>query len=152
MSDNPQLFTDEHRQLLGKEFHRAEWRLTRELILEYAEIMGVQHPIYLDAEAARARGHRDLIALPSLLLADSAWPLVPPSIPFSGIGLNAGYECEFYSDICPGDTLTYSTCLADLYTKTGRSGMMNFVIRETTITNQLGERVALIRNPFILRW
>jgi acyl dehydratase len=54
--------------------------------------------------------------------------------------------------VYPGDTLTYSTCVADLYDKTGRSGTMRFVIRETTVSNQDGKTVAIVRNPFILRW
>jgi hypothetical protein len=54
--------------------------------------------------------------------------------------------------IYPGDTLTYSTCLADFYDKTGRSGTMRFVVRDTTVRNQHGEVVAMVRNPFILAW
>ncbi|ETX02665.1 MAG: hypothetical protein ETSY1_02775 [Candidatus Entotheonella factor] len=144
--------TDEHRQVIGKEFVRREQQVTRALLLEYADLMGTTHPIYLDPEAARARGHRDIIAMPTFLIAEASWPLVPPEIPFVGGGLNAGYDCAFYLDVYPGDTLTYSTCIADLYEKTGRSGTMHFVIRETTVTNQRHETVALIRNPFILRW
>ncbi len=144
--------TDEHRQVIGREFVRREQLVTRELLLEYADLMGATHPIYLDAEAARARGYRDIIAMPTFLLAESSLPLVPPEVPFTGGGLNAGYECTFDREVYPGDTLTYSTALADLYEKTGRSGTMHFAIRETTVTNQRGERVARIRNPFILRW
>lgn len=144
--------TDEHRKVIGKEFVRREQRVTRELLLEYADLMGATHPIYLDAEAARARGYRDIIAMPTFLIAEASLPLVPPEIPFNGGGLNAGYECAFYREVYPGDTLTYSTSIADLYEKTGRSGTMHFVIREIKVTNQRQETVALIRNPFILRW
>ncbi len=144
--------TDEHRKVIGVEFVRREQQVTRELLLEYADLMGTTHPIYLDTEAARARGYRDIIAMPTFLTAEASLPLVPPEIPFTGGGLNAGYECAFYEDVYPGDTLTYSTCIADLYEKTGRSGTMHFAIRETKVTNQRDETVALIRNPFILRW
>jgi len=144
--------TDTHRQVIGKEFVRRVQQVTRELLLEYADLMGTTHPIYLDPEAARARGYRDIIAMPTFLLAEASLPLVPPEIPFTGGGLNAGYDCAFYSDVYPGDTLTYSTCIADLYEKTGRSGTMHFVIRKITVTNQHHEMVALIHNPFILRW
>lgn len=144
--------TDDHRKLVGKEFVRREQQVTRDLLLEYADLMGAKHPIYLDPKAARARGYRDIIAMLTFLIAESSLPLVPPEIPFAGSGLNAGYDCAFYQDVYPGDTLTYSTCITDLYEKTGRSGTMHFVIRETTVTNQHHETVALIRNPFILRW
>lgn len=144
--------TDEHHKVIGREFVRREQLVTRELLLEYADLMGTTHPIYLDAEAARARGYRDMIAMPTFLIAEASLPLVPPEIPFAGGGLNAGYECAFYREVYPGDTLTYSTRIADLYEKTGRSGTMHFVIREIKVTNQHHEIVALIRNPFILRW
>jgi MaoC dehydratase-like protein len=39
-----------------------------------------------------------------------------------------------------------------MYEKTGRSGTMHFVVRETTVTNQHGHMVAVLRNPFILGW
>ncbi len=149
---NAQWITDKQRSILGKEFARAELPVTREMLLDYADLMGMSHPVYLDPEAARTRGYRDIIAMPTFLIADAASPLVPPEIPFTGGGLNAGYECTFYEVVYPGDTLTFSTCIADLYDKTGRSGIMHFVIRETTITNQHGDTVARIRNPFILRW
>jgi hypothetical protein len=29
---------------------------------------------------------------------------------------------------------------------------MRFVVRETTVTNQHGDTVAVLRNPFILGW
>ena len=144
--------TDEHRKVIGKEFDRREQHVTRELLLEYAALMGTTHPIYLDPDAARARGYRDIVAMPTFLVAEASLPLVPAEIPFTGGGLNAGYDCTFYADVYPGDTLTYSTCLADLYEKTGRSGTMHFVIRKTTVTNQHNDIVAQIRDPFILRW
>ena len=144
--------TAAHRQAIGKEFVRREQQVTREMLLEFARIMGATHPIHLDAAAARARGYRDIIAMPAFLLAEAALPIVPPEIPFTGGGINAGYDCAFYREVYPGDTLTYATCLADLYDKTGRSGTMQFAVRETTVSNQHGEIVARIRNPFILRW
>jgi acyl dehydratase len=143
--------TDDQRPILGQEFVRHELHVTRQQLLDYAALLGITHPIYIDPEAARARGYRDIIAMPTFLVADAASPLVPPEIPFHGGGLNAGYDCAFYRVVYPGDTLTYSTCIAEIYDKTGRSGVMHFVVRETAVTNQHNKAVALIRNPFILR-
>ncbi len=152
MPDDAFVITGEHRKLLGQEFIRREQHVTREMLLEYADIMGITHPMYRDPEAARALGYRDIIAMPTFLIAEASLPLVPSEIPFTGGGLNAGYDIALYGVVYPGDTLTYSTCLADLYDKTGRSGTMRFVVREITVTNQRDETIALIRNPFILRW
>jgi acyl dehydratase len=126
--------------------------VSREMLLDYAHMMGVTNPIYADPQAAWAQGYRDIIALPTFITLQGAQPLTPPEMGFTGLGINAGYECLFYDVIYPDDTLTYSTCLSDLYEKTGRSGTMRFVIRETTVTNQHGNLVAVLRNSFILRW
>jgi acyl dehydratase len=141
-----------NRSVLGKEFARSEEQVTREMLLDYADMMGATNPIYLDTQAAQAQGYRDIIALPTFITLRGALPLTPPDMEFKGMGVNAGYECTFYGVIYPGDTLTYSTCLADLYEKTGRSGTLRFVVRETTIRNQHGDLIAVLRNPFILDW
>jgi len=140
------------RSLLGQEFSRYEQHVTRAMILEYADIIGARDRLYTDVPAARARGYRDIIAPPTFVTWHGAHPIAPPEMGFNGTGINAGYECTLYGVIYPGDTLIYSTCLVDMYEKTGRSGTMRFVVRETTVTNQHGEVVAVLRNAFILGW
>ena len=140
------------RSLLGKEFSRFKQHVTREVMLEYTDIIGVTDPVHRDAQAARARGYRDIIAPSTFVTWRGTQPIAPPEMGFNGTGINAGYECTFYEVIYPGDILTYSTCLVDIYEKTGRSGTMRFVVRETTVTNQHGATVAVLRNAFILGW
>ena len=140
------------RSLLGKEFSRFEQHVTRAMLLEYADIIGVTDPVHRDAQVARARGYRDIIAPWTFVTWRGTYPIAPPEMGFNGTGINAGYECTFSGVIYPGDVLTYSTCLVDIYEKTGRSGTMRFVVRETTVTNQHGDTVAVLRNPFILGW
>lgn len=140
------------RSLLGKEFSRVEQHVTRDMIFEYADIIGVTDPVHRDTQAARARGYRDIIAPSTFVTWHGAQPIAPPAMGFNGTGINAGYTCTFHSVVYPGDILIYSTCLVDMYEKTGRSGTMRFVVRETTVTNQHGEVVAVLRNPFILGW
>ena len=140
------------RGLVGKIYSRTEQNVTRQALLDYANIMGSEEPVHVDPEAARAQGHRDVIALPSFLTWHGAGPIAPPDMAIRGIGINAGYECTFYAPVYAGETLIYTTRLADLYEKTGRSGTMRFVVRETTVTNQDEETVAVLRNSFILGW
>lgn len=140
------------RSFLGQEFSRMEQHVTREMVLEYADIIGATDLVYTDPQAARARGYRDIIAPPTFVTWRGAHPIAPSEMGFDGTGINAGYACTFHSVVYPGDTLIYSTCLVDMYEKTGRSGTMHFVVRETTVTNQHGAVVAVLRNPFILGW
>jgi acyl dehydratase len=140
------------RSILGKEFQRFEQQVTRAMLLEYADILGATDTVYTHPEAARARGYRDIIAVPTFVIWRGGNPVAPPELCFSGTGINAGYDCHFSGVVYPGDTLTYATCLVDMYEKTGRSGTMRFIVRETTVTNQHEEVIAHIRNAFILGW
>ncbi|GIX47486.1 MAG: hypothetical protein KatS3mg131_1697 [Candidatus Tectimicrobiota bacterium] len=66
-------------------------------------------------------------------------------------GFDGGKECRFYAPIRPGDTITGVDRIAEVYEKTGRSGNMIFVVRESELTNQRGEKVAVIRQSLIRR-
>lgn len=140
------------RGLVGRVYSRTEQHVTRQMLFDYASILGCTQPVHVDAEAARAQGYRDIVAVHTFVTWHGAGPIAPPEMAVPGIGINAGYDCTFYGPIYPGDTLTYTTRLADLYEKTGRSGTMRFVVRETTVTNQDGDTIALLRNSFILGW
>ena len=83
------------RGLLGQEFSRYEQHVTREMILEYADIIGVTAPVHRDAQAARARGYKDIIAPSTFVTWRGAHPIAPPAMGFSGTGINAGYACTF---------------------------------------------------------
>ncbi len=49
----------------------------------------------------------------------------------------------------PGDVIRSSTKLVDVYEKTGRLGVMMFVVNETTWTNQRGEQIKVDRKVSI---
>jgi hydroxyacyl-ACP dehydratase HTD2-like protein with hotdog domain len=62
-----------------------------------------------------------------------------------------GTEYEFHEHIRPGDTLTATRRIADMYEKQGRSGPMAFVVSETTYRNQHGKVVGVQRFTAIYR-
>jgi hypothetical protein len=63
--------------------------------------------------------------------------------------LNGGSEARYVTPMRPGDVIRSGTKLVDVYEKTGRLGIMMFLINETTWTNQKGEVVKVDRKTTI---
>lgn len=64
-------------------------------------------------------------------------------------GMNGGSEATYYTPMRPGDVIRSSTRLVEAYEKTGRIGVMMFLVNETTWTNQNGEKVKVDRKVSI---
>ena len=63
--------------------------------------------------------------------------------------LNGGSEARYETPMRPGDVIRSGTKLVDVYEKTGRLGVMMFLINETTWTNQHGDVVKVDRKTSI---
>ncbi len=63
-----------------------------------------------------------------------------------GLGLDAAREFDYIEPVHPGDVLTASQNIVDVYEKEGqRGGKMTFTVRETVYTNQHGHKVMIVR-------
>ncbi|MBM3946090.1 MAG: MaoC family dehydratase [SAR202 cluster bacterium] len=65
--------------------------------------------------------------------------------------MHGGQTVESVAPICAGDRLSAVSRLKDVYTKTGRTGTMAFIVWETEFSNQQGARVAFGRESFMAR-
>lgn len=63
--------------------------------------------------------------------------------------LNGGSEARYFAPMRPGDVIRSGVKLVDVYEKTGRLGLMIFLINETTWTNQHEELVKVDRKTTI---
>jgi hypothetical protein len=94
--------------------------------------------------------------------ADAHGPYAPPmmgmafvgELPDIGLrwgtkGFMAGQVYWPIEPIRPGDAITTTSYLRDVYEKTGRSGHLVFVVWETELVNQRGETVARCRRSFV---
>jgi hypothetical protein len=57
--------------------------------------------------------------------------------------LNGGSDIRYSTPIRPGDVIRSGTKLVEAYEKTGRLGVMLFLISEIAWTNQRGEQVKI---------
>lgn len=119
----------------------------------FAKAIGETNPIYFDEQAARDAGHPGLPLPPTFLFSlefqipSNAWRdelgIVTARI------LHGEEFFRYHRMAYAGDTLRFDVRIADIYDKKG--GALEFVVRETRVTNQHGEHVADLRSVLVQR-
>ncbi len=145
---------DFDRSMVGREFDRTVFPpVTEAQILAYAASYGETNPLYTDAAAAAQGPHGGLVAPPTFAVALRGKHFMPRQMPrdLGRNGFDAGKDIEIGVPIRPGDVLTGSSTVHDLYEKTGRSGSMVFIVFRTTIANQRGATVAVVDQKMMFR-
>jgi acyl dehydratase len=131
--------------LIGVEFDSSTSEpVTADEIREYAASLGDTHAAYDGPNptapptfCVRFRGNRFF------------HPAIPTKVFLRGF--DAGKDIEFGVPIRVGDVVHTSNLLHEIYEKTGRSGSMIFIVTRQTMTNQRGEKLAVIDSRFVLR-
>ncbi len=139
-----------NRSLLGVKHPAGRFPIEREAILKYSSIIGETNPLYTDEDAARAAGYRGLVAPPAFC-GLFTWAIGQPDIDLKvrGTGLLASEAFDCLAPVCAGDTLDAITHLKEVYVKTGRSGVMVFVVWAIAFSNQYGELVETREKSFV---
>ncbi len=119
----------------------------------FAKATGETRAEYVDEAAAHAAGYPRLPLPPTFLFSlelkapSTAWRdemgIVPSRI------LHGEQGFTYHRMAYAGDTLKFETHIADIYDKKG--GALDFVVRETHVTNQAGEHVADLRSVLVHR-
>lgn len=111
----------------------------------FAQATGQTDPIYLDEDAARAAGHPALPVPPTFLFCLEMDAPDPGALRRQmGIDialiLHGEQRFEYHRMAFAGDRLTFAQQVTDIYSKKG--GQLDFMVRETRVSNQRGEHVA----------
>jgi acyl dehydratase len=134
--------------IVGKEFDRAEYGpVTAAELIAFARALGETRPEYTQEGPA-------LVGHPTYCVRYKGQKFYPENLPKTinvRAGFDAGKDIELGAPVRPGDTITISCTLHEIYEKTGRSGSMYFVVIRFTLTNQRGELVAVVDNRFMHR-
>jgi len=153
------VITDEMRAIIGKEGAATTLEVDKTGCRMFARAVGHTDPIFYDEDAAKAAGHRSIVAPPGYLGTPVFNPAVGErspaetagrgySIPYKRV-LNGGTDYEYLATVCAGDVLTARTKITDFSERTGSIGPMLITSRETTYTNQDGKVVAKMRGRVI---
>lgn len=119
----------------------------------FAKAIGETDPVYTDEEAAKAAGYSALPAPPTFAFClemetNSLWDnIAAMGVPVGKI-LHGSQTFKYLAPIVAGDRITFVTNVSDIYDKKG--GKMEFIIEDTTATNQDGTPVAELQRVIVV--
>lgn len=143
------VITQAMRDAIGIESEPVVSEVEKGAIIKFAEAIGDSNPIFNDEVAARQSRYGGLIAPPTFLRSmRSGPPKVEVKSPYPA-ALDGGSEWEYFEPVRPGDRITVTNSVADIFERPGRLGNMLFIVRETKYVNQFGKVVALQRGTGI---
>lgn len=142
------------RNHIGRKLPPAVLEIEKGRLRFFAKAIGETNPIYTDEAAARAAGYRSLLVPPTFLFAAEldANTLFPTLIDM-GVDLlrllHGEQQFTYLHPVFAGDTVTVQSHFSDIYDK--KSGALEFVVKESVVINQDGERVAEMRSVIVVR-
>ncbi len=145
-----------NKAVVGKELPPFAVTVERGKIKEFARAVGDLNPFYLDDRVGGASEWGDIVAPPTFAItfrdeaADTGALLRDLGTDISRV-LHGEQEFELHRPIQPGGTYLCRAKVTDIYEKTGKSGPMAFVVRETSVTDRANELVATLRSVTVIR-
>jgi acyl dehydratase len=128
--------------VIGKTYEPSTYAVGREKVREYARAVGETDPLYLDADAARAAGHADVVA-PPMFTVVYAMPAVAAGMFDPEVGIefarlvHAGQDFEWGPLVVAGDEITTTVSVKDVSERRGNG----FFVFESVSGNGRGETV-----------
>jgi 3-methylfumaryl-CoA hydratase len=139
------LLTDEHRRWIGREDAPVSVEVSRRDIIKYAVATEQQLPKYLRGDEAPPMFVFNLFGAlrPPSELREDGLPRGQrdgPALPLKRV-MAGGTELISRRPIRPGDRLTATTRLTDLFEKSGSQGPLIFSVRSLRVVDAQGELV-----------
>ncbi|HUR52430.1 MAG TPA: MaoC family dehydratase N-terminal domain-containing protein [Mycobacteriales bacterium] len=142
-----------NRDFIGRTRPSGEpFEVTRNDIRRFAKAIGDDNPAYVDPDAAKAMGHRDVVAPPTFLIAANSGEPGGGFVHDPELGLvyalvvHGEERFEFHRPVYAGDVLETVTRVADIR-DAGRNELMTLVSEVTSN----GEPVATVTNTIVSR-
>ncbi|MBC7942488.1 MAG: MaoC family dehydratase N-terminal domain-containing protein [Chitinophagaceae bacterium] len=142
------------KKFIGYQLKPSVLTLDRTRLQFFAKAIGENDPVYLDPAAAQAAGYADVPAPPTFLFAaelDSGATdqlLTDLGIPLAKL-LHGEQSFRYRQPVCAGDTVTVQSTITDIYDKKG--GQLEFVVKDSRVTDQRGGLVAELRAVIVVR-
>ena len=124
--------------LLGREVELARVTVTREMIADYARVVG---------DTPSPSGEAPPTFCVSMRRGMTPDVALPPDM----FGVYGGHDLEFHHPIRAGEEYRVTGTIAEVYEKVGRSGTLTVVVREAVIRDRSGTVAARIIERQIVR-
>ena len=149
------LLTDDHLAAIGASEPPVTVEVTRRDIVKYSTATEQLRPEYLRGDEAPPMFVFNLFTeIPTV---DQLRPdglarraTSGPSLPLKRV-MAGGTEIRIHRPIVPGDVLTGTRSIVDMFEKKGRSGPLIFTVRELIVTDAAGDTVLEERQTAIAR-
>jgi len=130
---------------LNLDFDEKQFEIDPKVTSEYARLCGETATRFVD------ENDPDFQAPPTYIASLSGGRSLPKDFPRFGLGMDAGKGVECIQPIRPGQTITGRTHIHDIYTKTGRSGRMIFVVSRLEFYDKDGNHLANSDSRIVMR-
>lgn len=143
------------RTKIGTEFTPFVVSVEKGRLAFFAKAIGERNRIYLDDPSAREAGYRSTPAPPTfaMVLDMEGEDDLPPEVKTLQLDvgriLHGSQSFEYFEPIYAGDEITVARKIVDMFDKKG--GALEFVVTESTYTNQDGKLVAKAQCSLIYR-
>lgn len=150
-------FVSELKAQIGKEVTITDpFEVEKGMLRRFAVATGDPDPVYHDDEYAKSSKYGEIVAPPTFVFEwnhhshgvgsgytpdQSAKDAGPKPR-----GMRAGNDYEIFEPVRPGDIITTTSAITEVYEKQGRSGHLIFNVMETTFSNQHGTLLARSRD------
>lgn len=131
-----------NRACIGKEYPHVTYRLTREMVLAYAEVVEDRNPCFNDAEAEVLYAPHTLVGAYTLLLVPHIVADEELGLDLSKAIVHVAQAYEWRRAVKAGDVLTIRGRIADIR----REGRHEYIVFEGDIADENGEPVVLARS------
>ena len=143
------VITEAVRNAIGVESAPVTHTIELGAIQGFSRAIGDPNPVFNDEAAASSTRYGGVIAPPTFLrsiMGDPARARV--DIPYTAV-LDGGSDWEYGEPVRPGDRITVTSKVENVYERQGRLGNMVFVITEFRYVNQSDNLAAIQRNTLI---
>jgi N-terminal half of MaoC dehydratase len=135
------------RKYIGHAFPPYTVEVEKGRLRFFAKAIGEKNPIYTDEAAATPIPPTFLFSLENEVPEPFGW-LTPMGVHFENL-LHGEQSFKYHAMVYAGDRVTFAPRIADIYDK--KNGALEFIVKETRVTNASGGLVAELRSVLVVR-